>query len=180
MQGVTTLLHGLRNRSQDTHGRTVVGVVTNSDHRIPKVLASFGLRVSPLLFGSKPLQEDTATEQYDIDFTVLSYDVGHEKPDKRIFTAAEDMLKLLPNARDSGLASWDKVFVGDEYEKDVVGARNAGWNSVLINGGASSMPEDVENLNQQEPGDLMQHMRDGHPHVALSSLEKLAQWLNIR
>ncbi|KAK5128447.1 hypothetical protein LTR85_003115 [Meristemomyces frigidus] len=179
MPGVLPLLRGLRNRYGETHGRTVVGVVTNSDERVPDILTSFGLRVSPLRFGTEPDKHNIASEQYDVDFTVMSYDVGHEKPDKRIFTAAEDMLKLLPGAADVDISAWDKVYIGDEYTKDVVGGRNADWYAVLVNGDAATTPDDVENLDGTTPGDLLQHLGDGHPAVALSSPERLAPWLGI-
>ncbi|KAK4547774.1 hypothetical protein LTR36_000732 [Oleoguttula mirabilis] len=178
MPGVTSLLRGLRSRYQDHESRTVVGVVTNSDERVPDILTSFGLKVSPLKFGTKPMGSNTPGEQHDVDFSVMSYDVGHEKPDKRIFDAAEGMLKSLPGAGDSDLNAWDKVYIGDEYEKDVVGARDAGWYAVLINRDAAGTPDDVENLDEASPGDLLQYL-EGHPAVAFSGLERLAPWLGI-
>ena len=71
-----------------------VGVITNSDPRVPDVLSSLGLRVSPVRWGTKT--EDpasVASRDYEIDFSVMSYDVGHEKPDRRIFEAAEEMFR---------------------------------------------------------------------------------------
>ncbi|KAK5131103.1 hypothetical protein LTR08_001321 [Meristemomyces frigidus] len=180
MPGVRLLLQGLKDRSANRQAHTVVGVVTNSDNRVPGILSSFGLSVSPLRYGDKPLGRNSVATRYDIDFTVMSYDAGHEKPDKRIFAAAEEMLQLLPVATETDLNSWDLLHVGDEYEKDVVGAKNARWYAVLVNGEAGRVPRDVADLSQADPNDLLQHMRDGHPYVALSSLELLAQWLGIR
>jgi hypothetical protein len=79
----------------------------------------------------------------------LSYDVGFAKPDRRIFDAAEDMASQLllgaaaqqprgKSVRGSGSeperedAAWLKLYVGDEFDKDIVGARDAGWNSVFV------------------------------------------------
>lgn len=176
--GVLPLLHGLRDRDQRTFGRTVIGVVTNSDDRVPGILTSLGLRVSPLTYGSNAVADAAATE-YDIDFAVMSYDVGHEKPDKRIFAAAEDMLKSNLAVAGADLSTWDKVYVGDEYEKDVVGARDAGWYAVLVNENGSGGHEDVKDLDHANPGNLLQHLRERHPAVVLSSLERLAQWLCV-
>lgn len=179
MPGVLSLLRELRKRHENNYGRTVIGVVTNSDERVPDVLTSFGLKMSPLRFGSEPNTTESSGEQDDVDFTVMSYDVGHEKPDKRIFSAAEGMLKLLPGAAELDPSAWDKIYVGDEYEKDVVGARNAGWYAVLVNEDAASTP-DVENIDDKSPGDLLRHLEEGHPAVTLSSLDRLAPWMGIR
>lgn len=55
---------------------------------------------------------------------IVSYDVGVNKPDKRIFELMEKHLKL----------SKEKLFyIGDSLENDVVGANNAGWKVIWIN-----------------------------------------------
>ena len=179
MPGAELLLQGLKHRSTNRQGHTVVGVVTNSDDRVTGILRSFGLGVGPLRYGDGALIQNSVVTPYDIEFTVMSYDVGHEKPDKRIFTAAEEMLELLPAMAGTDLSDWEKLHVGDEYQKDIVGARNAGWYGVLINEEGNDVPKDMVDLNQVEPGNLLQHMRDGEPFVALNSLERLAQWLGI-
>ena len=43
----TELLHHLRNRPATRFDRVVVGVITNSDDRVPGILSSLGLRVGP-------------------------------------------------------------------------------------------------------------------------------------
>jgi FMN phosphatase YigB (HAD superfamily) len=66
----------------------------------------------------------------------MSYDVGFAKPDRRIFDAAENMADQLAAAQDAAshgrAVPWVKVYVGDEYENDVVGAQGAGWNPVFV------------------------------------------------
>ena len=92
----------------------------------------------------------SSSGDFDIDFTVLSYDVGAEKPDGRIFAAALEMLGTLlrrekfagssasasssssSSSSDVDAEQWSKVYVGDEYEKDVIGATRAGWKAVLV------------------------------------------------
>jgi len=89
----------------------------------------------------------------------MSYDVGAGKPSRAIFDAAESLAaevvsyeasaseagcdpaaaardktplsEVLPVA-DSESTSWLKVYVGDEFEKDVVGSMAAGWNAVFV------------------------------------------------
>ncbi|KHN99732.1 haloacid dehalogenase [Metarhizium album ARSEF 1941] len=116
----------------------VIGVVSNSDDRVPGILSSFGLSVSPLRYGTPGAPPE---KEYDIDFHCMSYDVGVEKPDARIFRAAETMLSRVIAGRagrapsPAELGRWQKVHVGDEYAKDVVGAARAGWKPVLLDVG---------------------------------------------
>lgn len=124
-----------------------VGVVTNSDDRVPGVLEGLGVRVGrgrwPL--ASPPFMEDGKGEggrreegADQIDLCCMSYDVGAAKPDRRIFEAAEEMAREL-----SSLGTGEdllRVYVGDELEKDVKGALGAGWNAVLLEGGHNVVP----------------------------------------
>jgi len=54
---------------------------------------------------------------------VISDEVGFRKPDGRIFQLAASLAKVAPNRT---------LYVGDRYAVDVVGARKAGMNSILI------------------------------------------------
>jgi putative hydrolase of the HAD superfamily len=58
-----------------------------------------------------------------VDFTVTSAEVGSEKPQPPIF------LKALSRA---GVEPGEAIHVGDQYQNDVVGARNVGINPVLL------------------------------------------------
>jgi HAD superfamily hydrolase (TIGR01509 family) len=81
-----------------------LAVVSNADGRVPAALAASGL---------------------DRHFATIidSHLVGVEKPDPRIFHLALDAL---------GVPAAEALFVGDIYEIDVVGARRAGMDAVLI------------------------------------------------
>ncbi len=81
-----------------------MAVVSNSDGR-----ADEGLRAAGLL------------ERFE--FVIDSQLVGFEKPDPRIFAAALDRM---------GVAAAESVYVGDLYEIDVVGARAAGMDVILL------------------------------------------------
>ena len=89
-----------------------LGVVSNSDGRVEQALQAAGLR------------------QY-FDVVIDSALIGVEKPDPRIFHAALDAL---------GVAPGEALYVGDLYEVDVVGARAAGLDAVLL-GKAEHMTE---------------------------------------
>ncbi|TKA63058.1 hypothetical protein B0A55_10188 [Friedmanniomyces simplex] len=177
---VLPVLQDLRNTPPRSIDRIAVGVITNSDDRVPSVLTSLGLRVSPLTYGiGEARGEPPPGEKYDIDFTVMSYEVGYEKPDRRIFIGAEQLLSSLPAAADTDLESWEKVYVGDEYEKDVVGALNAGWHGVILKEAASSIPDDVQELDERTPGGLLPTLGGNGSAVSISSFSALAKALGI-
>ncbi len=126
---------------------TVVGILTNSDDRIPGILASFGLNVGSKRFGTPIEHAEDASEDEDINFVVLSSDVGVEKPDPKIFDAAEEVLKAslgrndqnggmigsLPhNKAKHSLKEFELLHIGDNEQQDILGALNAGWNSILF------------------------------------------------
>lgn len=204
---LTTLLRELRQQKSKRYDQIVVGVITNSDDRVPDILSSMGLHVSQLRYGSldpnRRNKASTGTESsphrmYDLGFHCMSYDVGAEKPDPRIFRAAEEMLPValaskanaqarqvygkashadqqgvgpgapdaLYNTHDTHpvmLQNWDKILVGDEWEKDVVGAQLAGWYPVLLHG-----------TDEGEPS-AATHAPVAHPKVAQREVQPLTQ-----
>ena len=81
-----------------------LGVVSNSDGRVEQALQEAGLR-----------------DYFDV--VIDSSLVGIEKPDPRIFLAALEALGVRPD---------EVLYVGDLYEVDVVGARAAGIEAVLL------------------------------------------------
>ncbi|KFA46942.1 hypothetical protein S40293_03588 [Stachybotrys chartarum IBT 40293] len=158
-----------------------VGVITNSDDRVPSILSSLGLHVSPLRYGTKAELHGLAKQSYDVDFHCMSYDVGVEKPDRGIFQAADSMLVRLiatrqgVNPAHADVESWQKVYVGDDYDKDVVGARNAGWNAVLLSEGRDDITK-LEDISAESVDDLVRE----HPVITVRSIQELATWLNSR
>jgi putative hydrolase of the HAD superfamily len=81
-----------------------LGVVSNSDGRVEEALVAAGLRDC-------------------FDVVLDSALVGVEKPDPAIFRAALAAL---------GVAPAEALYVGDLYDVDVVGARAAGMEAVLL------------------------------------------------
>lgn len=114
--------------------KTIVGIITNSDDRVPGILRSFGLKVKAehATYSQKRPHEISTT--YDIDFVTLSFDVGHEKPDRRIFDAATSKLTEILAGDNQGLTADDfaMVHVGDDLEQDYGGARAAGWDAIML------------------------------------------------
>lgn len=58
-----------------------------------------------------------------LDFVVTSKEVGSDKPEPPIFLAALER---------AGVSASEAVYIGDQYETDVVGARGVGIKPVLI------------------------------------------------
>jgi FMN phosphatase YigB (HAD superfamily) len=159
----------------------VVGVITNSDDRVPDVLSSFGLDVSQLRYGSHTSSIE-GLQNFDIDFHCMSYDVGVEKPDKFIFEAARHMLAQILTAQcgnattetASDIDGWVRIYVGDEYEKDIVGSMKAGWNPVLLAEGETSLDiPKLEDIAAQSITELFGR----HTMIRTKSIEYLAAWL---
>jgi putative hydrolase of the HAD superfamily len=61
--------------------------------------------------------------QQHLDFIVTSFEVGRDKPEPEIFLAA---------LQKAGLPPEEVIYVGDQYDLDVVGARNVGMKAILI------------------------------------------------
>jgi FMN phosphatase YigB (HAD superfamily) len=161
-------------KAEGTH--VVIGVITNSDDRVPDILTSLGMRVSRLRYPG--VERFESSEEYDIDFSVMSYDVGHEKPDRRIFEAAEEMLGTAIGEKKVDVGKWRKVYIGDEYAKDVVGAVDAGWSAVLVDREGGGEQTGVKWLDQEPEGSLFEMFKTEQA-VGIQSLERLAAWLPI-
>jgi putative hydrolase of the HAD superfamily len=90
-----------------------LGIVSNSDGRVDQALSAAGLR-----------------EYFDV--VIDSSVFGAEKPDPAIFRAALAALDVAPE---------EALYVGDMYDVDVVGARAAGMEAVLLTpGGVGQSP----------------------------------------
>ncbi|QIW95734.1 hypothetical protein AMS68_001252 [Peltaster fructicola] len=154
---VKPLLHKLRVSAKRTKSNIVIGVITNSDDRVPDILRAFNLKVNDLRYGDR-MKAPLASGD-DIDFSIMSYDVGHEKPDRRIFDAAVETLSSIiaqsgAEVRAPQAESWSKIYIGDEYKKDVVGALSAGWSVALIDRDGSQSHDGVLQLSESHSSDL--------------------------
>ena len=104
-----------------------LGVISNYDHRLYKVLTDMGLR------------------QY-FDFVLPSYLVGAEKPDPEIFHRA---------LRDAVATPAEAVHFGDDIEKDFIGARNVGMSAYLLRASGVNYDFLDENLVVPTVGDFV-------------------------
>ncbi|KAF9697061.1 hypothetical protein EKO04_004776 [Ascochyta lentis] len=114
--------------------KTVVGIITNSDDRVPGILDSFGLKIGPRRVGTPDQRTAEGALEDDVSFVVLSYDVGVEKPERGIYDAAVDSLEETLAARDDGLKvdDFEKLHVGDSLKHDFLGAKRAGWKALML------------------------------------------------
>ena len=69
-----------------------------------------------------PLVQKLGLEEY-LDFIVTPYDAGADKPDPKIFKAA--LVKAEVTEKEA-------IYIGDQYKVDIVGARSAGIQPLLI------------------------------------------------
>ncbi|MBC2248748.1 HAD family hydrolase [Listeria sp. FSL L7-0123] len=66
--------------------------------------------------------------------TFISGKVGIEKPDKKIFELV---------AKQIGIDGVETYYIGDSFENDVIGSKNAGWHSIWLNRRGHLEPEDA-------------------------------------
>ena len=92
----------------------VAGVISNSNGSVRSILEAAGLA------------------RY-LDFVLDSSVVGVEKPDPRIFELA---------LQEAGVAPSEAIYVGDLYSVDVLGARGAGIDAILLDPGELWGPRD--------------------------------------
>jgi putative hydrolase of the HAD superfamily len=92
----------------------VAGVISNSNGSVRSILEETGLAAH-------------------LDFIIDSAVVGVEKPDPRIFALG---------LRAAGVAAAEAVYVGDLYSVDILGARAAGLEGILLDPGGFWGPRD--------------------------------------
>ena len=100
--------------------KPIVGVITNSDDRVPSILSSLGLQVGPCRHGNDAQASFKAED--DINFVMLSYDVGFEKPRAEMFNATKQMVLFQERF----------LHIGDDLQNDYNAAKRAGWEGVLL------------------------------------------------
>lgn len=134
------------------HLQVHVGVVSNSDLRVPAILRSLGVQVAGRRYGSVVAIDPEGT--CDIDSVTMSYDVGVEKPHKMIFGAARSL---------SGFAAKTDclcLHVGDDIKDDYGGAHEAGWQSFLLDRDGKHDGRIPEANRLRDLGALMQKLTD--------------------
>jgi len=107
----------------------VVGIITNADAKILKVIAGAGLGTL-------------------VDSITTSEEARSEKPDAAIFRLALSKTGLKPQ---------EAIFVGDQYQNDVVGANGAGLKAILL--------------------DRQEALADGRDYVRIKTLSDIIDYL---
>ncbi|KAJ5372421.1 hypothetical protein N7517_004427 [Penicillium concentricum] len=147
-------LRKLKSAHKWSFDRIVVGVVSNSDDRVPAVLKSLGLTVGDMRadqdkssmdlpgFEGRSITKDDAGEydkdhedhnmDLDIDMVITSYEAGQEKPHRLIFDVARRQSLKVARPWLTSKTKFRSVHVGDDFKKDYQGARDAGWESYLL------------------------------------------------
>lgn len=88
----------------------ILGVISNFDERLHQILINTNL-------------------QQHFDFILTSYDHGREKPDISIFKKA---LNIATIKHGSEINQNQALHIGDNLRLDYTGAKNAGWNAIII------------------------------------------------
>ncbi|RHZ53654.1 uncharacterized protein CDV56_105300 [Aspergillus thermomutatus] len=140
-----------RRRGLGPFERVLVGVISNSDDRVPAVLRALGLTVGDVradqgvesmrlpgfeerdaAVGSGGRDASTIDQVDDVDLVITSYEAGEEKPSRVIFDVARRQAgRLLGDEGESG-DDWLCVHVGDDFDKDYQAALNAGWDGYYL------------------------------------------------
>lgn len=136
--------------------KVLVGVISNSDDRVPGVLKSLGLAVgdtradqgvsSMRLAGFEERSSSSKqgdNEINDLDLIITSYEAGEEKPSPAIFDVARQQAMRHVGASSESASQWTCVHVGDDYSKDYQAAVNAGWDGYYL-------PREGKGQNQQD------------------------------
>ena len=129
---VQPFFKALREKKALSHGDSacIVGVITNSDDRVPSILSSLGLQVGLWRYGNDSWTSIRPDD--DIHFVLMSYDIGLEKPDSEIFDSVKQMLP--------GQERF--LHIGDDLQKDYYAAKRAGWEGFLLDREAKDSLQD--------------------------------------
>lgn len=124
-------LQSLKARQADL--RIILGVISNSDWRMTKVLPHL-LLFSPPRKRESPFASSLAGLPHissPLDFICISHYNGYLKPDKIIFRSA---LKRAGDVDGEGLARpyTSTIHIGDDAATDVRGALDAGWDRAVL------------------------------------------------
>lgn len=132
-----------------------VGVITNSDDRVPSVLSDLGLHVGHRRYGNSTGALDLeGSSHVDINVVVMSYDVGFEKPDRRIFDTARQL-----NSKGQTFEPYECLHVGDHVQQDFLGAQAAGWNSLLLSRDQFAEEDNHRVKNLLSLAQILEHLR---------------------
>jgi FMN phosphatase YigB (HAD superfamily) len=111
----------------------------------------------------------------DLSFMCFSKEVGVEKPDARIFEAARKAAEPWLEAHNSSkepLLPSEVLHIGNDYEKDYVGAREAGFHAVLLD----RFQDEAANEWRQNGAPVFSDLIDVVMYAARDGLRKPLSW----
>ena len=143
----------LKTAGKFSFDRIIVGVLSNTDDRVPAVLKSLGLEVGDMRadqdrssmelpgFEHRPdankaekslveLSDDNLN--VDIDMVITSYEAGEEKPHRLIFDVAKRQALRLSRPWITRGTRFTAIHVGDDLEKDYRASIAAGCQAYLM------------------------------------------------
>ena len=77
----------------------------------------------------------------DEDNIIISQATGYEKPDIEIFDLGKKQFSLNPE---------NSLYVGDNFNNDVVGSKRAGWQALWLNHRNRQLPEGTTKIQDIE------------------------------
>ncbi len=108
-------------------------------HGVLETLHSRGIAMAIVSNGWRQAEEAERLRVAEyFDAIVGSVHVGHHKPEPEIFRIAVEKL---------GMAPEKALYVGDDYDDDVIGARRAGLTPILIQRNGGGEREDVRTIH---------------------------------
>ena len=143
----------LKSAQKWSFDRIIVGVISNSDDRVPAVLKSLGLTVGDMRadqdrssmdlpgFEERTMNNDAEKHitdhedrnlDLDIDMVITSYEAGQPKPNRLIFDVARRQALKVARPWLTSRTKISSVHVGDDLKEDAQAARDAGWESYLL------------------------------------------------
>ncbi|MCW4013679.1 MAG: HAD family hydrolase [Candidatus Bathyarchaeota archaeon] len=79
--------------------------------------------------------------------TIISQELGHHKPSKVIFDTMAERMNTAPS---------EMVYIGNDYQKDIIGAKNSGWKTVWIDRKDEERDRSVPDWTIKELSELLE------------------------
>lgn len=99
---------------------------------------------------SRKINQLNLAKWIPLENTFISGTLGHAKPKREVFEIIEEKLDL---------DKTQTVYIGDSFEKDVVGAKQAGWQAIWMNHRKRELPTDAEFKPDEEVDNAKELLR---------------------
>ncbi|WP_232824195.1 MULTISPECIES: HAD family hydrolase [Paraliobacillus] len=107
------------------------------DHAVAKGITLGIITNGPAVHQANKVKQLQLTNWINENNIFISGELGISKPDKAIFTYVENKMGISPEVT---------FYIGDSYRNDVVGAKEAGWNSIWVNRRKYEIPSGSKHL----------------------------------